>query len=207
MYKVLNSCPQCQIMRRGANLLVCIRPSLWYKGSTREIFKWEPRYVIQRLTQFACVVDVSGAPVIIAWLVFRVRINHSDIIAAIKQQLPLFLPLTSPQLHVCAGRGIRKKERNFCSDLYDGPGFDPVLLLEACHHPIQLSVSTWKWPDNVFYATFGSFWAARAFKWWSVLSGPWVNMSYMHVPAASFLKLQQTGQRGEFMKSPLQAHS
>lgn len=32
-------------------------------------------------------------------------------------------------------------------------------------------------------------------------------MSSMHVPAASFIKLQQTGRRGEFMKSPLQAHS
>lgn len=29
----------------------------------------------------------------------------------------------------------------------------------------------------------------------------------MHVPAASFIKLQQTGQGGEFMKSPLRAHS
>lgn len=161
LYKIFNSSQQCQITRCGTNLhrtpCLYLSVSVIQRQHTwdESFLKRERWYIIQHLTQFACVVDVPGAPVIIVWLVFRVRTNHSDIIAVIKQQLPLFLPLTSPQLHVCAGRGIRKKERNFCSDLYDGPAFDPVLLLEACHHPIQLSVSTWKWPDNVFTPRLG----------------------------------------------------
>lgn len=120
---------------------------------------------------------------------------------AIKQQLPLFLLSHPPQLHVCPEW---KERKEFLLWFIRWTWFWPkvLLLLEACHHPIHLSASTWKWPDNTFFnAAFGSFWAARAFKWTNVLSGLWVNMLRIHVPVASFIKSQQTGQTGEFMRS------
>ncbi len=119
-----------------------------------------------------------------------------------KATASLVLPLTYPQLHICIGWGIREK------------GISPLIymmdldLTQSYCWKLAITPFSYQWAlesdQTMFYATFGSFWAAWVFQEWSVMSGVWVNMSYTHVLAASFIRSYQNGQKARSTKSYFQ---
>lgn len=142
--------------------------------------------------KFACFDDTSLDPH------SSVRINNSDIIAAIKQQLPLFFPSHPPQLHVCTER------KEFLLWFIRWTWFWPKVLLLEAPSPHSLISERLKVTRHFFNATFGSFWTARAIQTAKCLVR---SASECVLPAASFVKWQQTGRKGEFRRSLFQARS
>lgn len=93
--------------------------------------------------KFACFDDTSLDPH------SSVRINNSDIIAAIKQQLPLFFPSHPPQLHVCTER------KEFLLWFMRWTWFWPKVLLLQAPSPHSLISERLKVTRHFFNATFG----------------------------------------------------
>ncbi len=136
-------------------------------------------------TKFVHVGDAKSAPkiIIIIWPSEHYSLRHY---CSNKASASFFLPLTYPQLRVCIGWGIT--ENGISPLIYM---MDLVLTQSHCWKLANTQFSyqqALESDQTTFYATFGSLWAARAFKEWSVLSGVWVNMSRTHVLAASCIK-------------------